>query len=50
MRQGFHEAVSDAILLSISTPRHLHRIGLLNNITDDYGILKSFNFKNKQAY
>lgn len=34
---GFHEAISDAIVLSISTPRHLHRIGLLNNITDDYG-------------
>lgn len=34
---GFHEAISDAIVLSVSTPRHLHRIGLLNNITDDYG-------------
>ncbi|KAL4104663.1 hypothetical protein QTP88_019945 [Uroleucon formosanum] len=33
---GFHEALSDAVILSISTPRHLHRIGLLNNITDDY--------------
>ncbi|XP_050426302.1 angiotensin-converting enzyme-like [Adelges cooleyi] len=33
---GFHEALSDAIILSVSTPRHLHRIGLLNNITDDY--------------
>lgn len=34
---GFHEALSDSIILSVSTPRHLHRIGLLNNITDDYG-------------
>ncbi|XP_075230868.1 angiotensin-converting enzyme-like isoform X2 [Lycorma delicatula] len=33
---GFHEAFSDAILLSVNTPRHMHRIGLLNNITDDY--------------
>lgn len=36
---GFHEALSDAVILSISTPRHLHRIGLLNNITDDYGMI-----------
>lgn len=34
---GFHEALSDAVILSVTTPRHLHRIGLLNNITDDYG-------------
>lgn len=34
---GFHEAVSEAVGLSVHTPRHLHRIGLLNNITDDYG-------------
>ncbi|KAG8262978.1 hypothetical protein J6590_042780 [Homalodisca vitripennis] len=34
---GFHEAVSEAIGLSVVTPRHMHRIGLLNNITDDYG-------------
>ncbi|XP_046681921.1 angiotensin-converting enzyme-like [Homalodisca vitripennis] len=33
---GFHEAVSEAIGLSVVTPRHMHRIGLLNNITDDY--------------
>ncbi|XP_046422645.1 angiotensin-converting enzyme-like isoform X2 [Neodiprion virginianus] len=33
---GFHEAVSDAIGLSIMTPQHLHRIGLYNNSTDDY--------------
>ena len=34
---AFHEALGDAIGLSVSTPRHLQRIGLLNNITDDYG-------------
>lgn len=35
---AFHEAVGDVIGLSVQTPRHLQRIGLLNNITDDYGI------------
>ncbi|KAK6620053.1 hypothetical protein RUM43_011874 [Polyplax serrata] len=33
---AFHEAVGDVIGLSVQTPRHLQRIGLLNNITDDY--------------
>ncbi|KAL7286356.1 hypothetical protein TKK_0019313 [Trichogramma kaykai] len=33
---GFHEAVSNAISLSVFTPQHLHRIGLYNNATDDY--------------
>ncbi|XP_054281333.1 angiotensin-converting enzyme-like [Macrosteles quadrilineatus] len=33
---GFHEAMSEAIGLSVMTPRHMHRIGLLGNITDDY--------------
>lgn len=33
---GFHEAVSNAIGLSVFTPQHLHRIGLYNNATDDY--------------
>ncbi|XP_024941481.1 angiotensin-converting enzyme isoform X2 [Cephus cinctus] len=33
---GFHEAVSDAIGLSVFTPKHLHDIGLYNNSTDDY--------------
>ncbi|KAK9512877.1 hypothetical protein O3M35_001195 [Rhynocoris fuscipes] len=33
---AFHEALADAIGLSVITPRHFHRIGLLNNITDDY--------------
>lgn len=34
---GFHEAVSEAVILSVMTPKHMHRIGLLSNITDDYG-------------
>ncbi|KAJ9595075.1 hypothetical protein L9F63_013640, partial [Diploptera punctata] len=33
---GFHEAIGDVITLSVSNPRHLQRIGLLNNVTDDY--------------
>ncbi|XP_043682054.1 angiotensin-converting enzyme-like [Vespula pensylvanica] len=33
---GFHEAVSDAIVLSVMTPQHLHKIGLHNNSTDGY--------------
>ncbi|XP_066588650.1 angiotensin-converting enzyme-like [Prorops nasuta] len=33
---GFHEAVSDAIGLSVITPQHLHRLGLYNNFTNDY--------------
>ncbi|XP_008557296.3 angiotensin-converting enzyme [Microplitis demolitor] len=33
---GFHEAVSDAIELSIMNPRHFQRIGLYNNSTEDY--------------
>ena len=36
---AFHEAVGDVIALAVETPRHLQRIGLLNNITDDYGTL-----------
>ncbi|XP_047368061.1 angiotensin-converting enzyme-like isoform X2 [Vespa velutina] len=33
---GFHEAVSDAIVLSVMTPQHLHKINLHNNSTDGY--------------
>ncbi|KAG5343211.1 ACE enzyme, partial [Acromyrmex heyeri] len=39
---GFHEAVSDAIGLSIFTRQHLHKIGLHNNLTDNYD--SSINF------
>ena len=34
---GFHEAVGDVIALSVSTPNHLRKIGLLNDTTDDPG-------------
>ena len=33
--QGFHEAVGDVISLSVSTPKHLHRLGLLEDTGDD---------------
>lgn len=34
---GFHEAVGDVLSLSVSTPKHLHTIGLLDQVTDDAG-------------
>ncbi|NXJ58386.1 ACE enzyme, partial [Spizaetus tyrannus] len=32
---GFHEAIGDVMSLSVSTPSHLKKIGLLNNATED---------------
>ncbi|KAJ8030387.1 Angiotensin-converting enzyme [Holothuria leucospilota] len=32
---GFHEAVGDVIALSVSTPKHLHSIGLLKEFEED---------------
>ncbi|KAM9210811.1 angiotensin-converting enzyme isoform 1-T1 [Dugong dugon] len=32
---GFHEAIGDVLALSVSTPAHLHKIGLLDQVTDD---------------
>jgi hypothetical protein len=31
---GFHEAFGDTIALSVSTPQHLEKVGLLHNYTD----------------
>lgn len=31
---GFHEAVGDTIALSVATPKHLEKVGLLQNYTD----------------
>jgi hypothetical protein len=31
---GFHEAVGDTIALSVSTPQHLQKVGLLENYAD----------------
>ncbi|KAI2584453.1 angiotensin I converting enzyme [Homo sapiens] len=32
---GFHEAIGDVLALSVSTPEHLHKIGLLDRVTND---------------
>uniref|UniRef100_A0A2M4AJS0 Angiotensin-converting enzyme n=2 Tax=Anopheles triannulatus TaxID=58253 RepID=A0A2M4AJS0_9DIPT len=32
---GFHEAVGDVLSLSVSTPKHLRRVGLLNDYVED---------------
>ncbi|XP_035263080.1 angiotensin-converting enzyme-like [Anguilla anguilla] len=32
---GFHEAVGDVLSLSVSTPKHLQKIGLLEQLTND---------------
>ena len=34
---GFHEAVGDVISLSVTTPDHLRKIGLLKSTEDDKG-------------
>lgn len=36
---GFHEAVGDVMALSVSTPKHLHSINLLDKVTDNKGEL-----------
>lgn len=33
---GFHEAVGDVLALSVSTPKHLEKIGLLKNYVFDH--------------
>ncbi|XP_078487135.1 angiotensin-converting enzyme-like [Ciona intestinalis] len=32
---GFHEAVGDTLALSVSTPKHLNKIGLLDKVEED---------------
>lgn len=32
---GFHEAVGDTIALSVETPQHLHKVGLLDSLPDN---------------
>jgi peptidyl-dipeptidase A len=34
---GFHEAIGDVLALSVSTPAHLYKIGLLDHVTNDTG-------------
>lgn len=35
---GFHEAIGDVMSLSVSTPSHLQKIGLLSSATEDTGM------------
>lgn len=34
---GFHEAIGDVMALSVSTPKHLHSIKLLDRVEDNHG-------------
>lgn len=34
---GFHEAVGDVLALSVMTPEHLNKIGLLQEVKKDAG-------------
>lgn len=34
-RSAFHEAIGDAIALSVQTPRHLQTLGLVQKSVDD---------------
>lgn len=36
---GFHEAIGDVMALSVSTPKHLHSIKLLDQVTENEGEL-----------
>lgn len=35
---GFHEAIGDVLALSVCTPAHLHKIGLLDHVATDIGM------------
>jgi len=35
---GFHEAIGDVLSLSVSTPSHLQKIGLLSSAVEDEGM------------
>lgn len=35
---GFHEAIGDVLALSVSTPKHLHSIGLLDKVENNPGM------------
>ena len=34
---GFHEAIGDSIILSVQTPNHLKKVGLLDEIPESDG-------------
>lgn len=35
---GFHEAIGDVLALSVSTPKHLKSIGLLDKVESNFGV------------
>ena len=35
---GFHEAVGDVLALSVNTPNHLKKIGLLDSVSTSKGL------------
>ena len=39
---GFHEAIGDLMALSVSTPKHLHKIGLLKTLVNDNQTIINF--------
>ena len=39
---GFHEAMGDTLSLSVNTPQHLEKIGLLQSYVNDEGVFSSF--------
>ncbi len=39
---GFHEAIGDLLALSVSTPGHLHKVGLFSPLVDDYETTLNF--------
>lgn len=48
--QGFHEAVGDVIALSVSTPKHMRVMGLLEDGPDDEESNINQLFKMASAY
>ncbi|XP_074650798.1 angiotensin-converting enzyme-like [Tubulanus polymorphus] len=48
---GFHEAVGDTIALSVTTPKHLKKLGLLAETDrfDDYGMMINYLFRQAMA-
>ena len=40
---AFHEAIGDTLALSVATPKHLHAVGLLDEVLEDTGKLDEQN-------
>ena len=48
MVAAFHEAVGDVISLSVTTPEHLHKIGLLESLINETGTFSLRNIQTKK--